>query len=78
MVRSQALGQYPPGQGVGLSRLDEAGPGPGRLCTAPQGVDYKMWLGPAPERPFNANRFHFNFRWFWDYAGGLDDRLGCA
>lgn len=37
----------------------------------PAGVDYKMWLGPAPERPFNPNRFHFNFRWFWDYAGGL-------
>jgi predicted dehydrogenase len=38
---------------------------------APEGVDYKMWLGPAPQRPFNQNRFHFNFRWFWDYAGGL-------
>ena len=37
----------------------------------PAGVDYKMWLGPAPDRPFNKNRFHFNFRWFWDYAGGL-------
>ncbi|MFO7258364.1 MAG: Gfo/Idh/MocA family oxidoreductase [Bacteroidota bacterium] len=37
----------------------------------PAGVDYKFWLGPAPERPFNQNRFHFNFRWFWDYAGGL-------
>lgn len=37
----------------------------------PEGVDYKMWLGPAPNRPFNPNRFHFNFRWFWDYAGGL-------
>ncbi len=37
----------------------------------PEGVDYKFWLGPAPERPFNQNRFHFNFRWFWDYAGGL-------
>lgn len=37
----------------------------------PEGVDYKMWLGPAPSRPFNANRFHFNFRWYWDYAGGL-------
>jgi predicted dehydrogenase len=38
---------------------------------APPGVDYDMWLGPAPRRPFNPNRFHFNFRWFWDYAGGL-------
>jgi predicted dehydrogenase len=37
----------------------------------PPGVDYEMWLGPAPARPFNKNRFHFNFRWFWDYAGGL-------
>lgn len=37
----------------------------------PVGVDYKTWLGPAPARPFNASRFHFNFRWFWDYAGGL-------
>ncbi len=38
---------------------------------APSGVDYAMWLGPAPKRAFNENRFHFNFRWFWDYAGGL-------
>jgi len=38
---------------------------------APKGVDYDMWLGPAPKRPFNPNRFHFNFRWFYDYAGGL-------
>lgn len=37
----------------------------------PSGVHYDRWLGPAPKRPFNRNRFHFNFRWFWDYAGGL-------
>ncbi|HRQ49831.1 MAG TPA: gfo/Idh/MocA family oxidoreductase, partial [Agriterribacter sp.] len=37
----------------------------------PAGVDYAGWLGPAPQKPFNASRFHFNFRWFWDYAGGL-------
>lgn len=40
-------------------------------CDPPEGVDYDMWLGPAPKRPFNPNRFHFNFRWHWDYAGGL-------
>lgn len=38
---------------------------------APEGVDYDFWLGPAEKRAFNQNRFHFNFRWFWDYAGGL-------
>ena len=31
----------------------------------PEGVDYDMWLGPAPKRPYNPNRFHFTFRWFW-------------
>ena len=40
-------------------------------AAVPAGVDYDMWLGPARKRPFNPNRFHFNFRWFWDYAGGL-------
>lgn len=37
----------------------------------PAGVNYDFWLGPAPLRPFNKNRFHFTFRWYWDYAGGL-------
>jgi predicted dehydrogenase len=37
----------------------------------PTGADYDLWLGPAKKRAFNASRYHFNFRWFWDYAGGL-------
>lgn len=37
----------------------------------PPGVDYDRWLGPAPQRAFNPNRFHFSWRWYWDYAGGL-------
>jgi len=47
-------------------------PGPVVADSAPPaGVDYTQWLGPASIRPFNSSRFHFNFRWFWDYAGGL-------
>jgi predicted dehydrogenase len=38
---------------------------------APAGVDYDLWLGPAPKRKFNRNRFHWSFRWFYDYAGGM-------
>lgn len=46
---------------------------------APATLDWDMWLGPAPARPFNPNRFgvdpkdryYSNFRWFWDYAGGM-------
>ena len=43
----------------------------------PKDLDWDLWLGPAPERPFNWNRFGVNddtfstFRWFWDYAGGM-------
>jgi predicted dehydrogenase len=37
----------------------------------PAGVNYDMWLGPAPQRPFHKYRFHGSFRFFWDYAGGL-------
>lgn len=39
-------------------------------CEAPLQVDYGQWLGSAPAREFNPNRFHFNWRWFWDYGGG--------
>ncbi len=36
----------------------------------PKGVDYGMWLGPAPMRPFNENHFHYAWHWFWAYSGG--------
>ncbi len=38
---------------------------------APAGVDYDMWLGPAPKRAFNKNRFHGSWRFFWEQGGGL-------
>jgi predicted dehydrogenase len=37
----------------------------------PKGVDFDMWLGPAPDRTFNEARFHGSWRMFWDYGGGL-------
>jgi predicted dehydrogenase len=43
----------------------------------PEGLDWDAWLGPAPKRPYNPNRFGVfpgvfsHFRWFWDYAGGM-------
>jgi predicted dehydrogenase len=36
----------------------------------PRGVDYDLWLGPAPQRPFNPNRFHYNWHWNWDTGTG--------
>jgi predicted dehydrogenase len=43
---------------------------------APHDFDYDMWLGPAPQRPFNRNRGIYHFRWFWDYSGGQMTNLG--
>jgi predicted dehydrogenase len=36
----------------------------------PPGVDYDIWRGPAPMRPFNANRFHYKWHWFWETGNG--------
>ena len=36
----------------------------------PQGVDYNLWTGPAPEHAFTKNRFHYNWHWFWYYGNG--------
>ncbi|MDX2019181.1 MAG: Gfo/Idh/MocA family oxidoreductase [Deltaproteobacteria bacterium] len=33
-------------------------------------VNYDMWMGPAPQKPFNPNRFHYNWHWQWDYGNG--------
>jgi predicted dehydrogenase len=39
-------------------------------CPPPPELDYAFWLGPAPLRPYNPHRVHYNFRFFWDYSGG--------
>ncbi len=36
----------------------------------PEGFDYAMWLGPAPDAPYSPARCHVNFRWNLDYSGG--------
>jgi len=36
----------------------------------PAGVNYDMWLGPAPAREFNPNHFHYRWHWQWEYGTG--------
>lgn len=36
----------------------------------PAGVNYDLWVGPAPMRPFTRNRFHYNWNWQWAYGNG--------
>ena len=52
----------------GIGRIPDSVP--------PEGLDWDFYLGPAPSVPFNKNRFLRNFRWFWDYAGGLITDFG--
>ena len=69
IVRSGVLGK------ISKTRVwmaaDRSGLGRPKDGPAPAGCDYNSWLGPAPVRPFNANRFTFNWRYFWDYGGGI-------
>jgi predicted dehydrogenase len=42
----------------------------------PEGLDWNLWLGPAPKTAFNRNRCLYKFRWFWDYSGGQLTNFG--
>jgi predicted dehydrogenase len=46
-------------------------PGPAVYCDPPPELNYDMWLGPAPEKPYAVGRTHFQFRWISDYSGGM-------
>ncbi len=67
-VRSGKLGKVPFAQAWIAG--DRKSIGHKEDAKVPEGVDYNLWLGPAPERAFNANRFHYNWHWNWDYGTG--------
>jgi predicted dehydrogenase len=77
LVRNGALGK--------LREVKVGLPGPNWIDRAkkpvpdsdpPAALDYDRWLGPAPQRPYNANRVHYLFRFFWDYSGGQQTNFG--
>jgi len=41
-----------------------------KIQPVPANLDYDMWLGPAPYKPYNAKRVHYSNRFYWDYEGG--------
>jgi predicted dehydrogenase len=70
-VRSGKLGKVFWVQTWNFENISPVGMGRYADSDAPPHVDYDRWLGPAPKRPYNPNRFHLLFRWFFDYAGGM-------
>ena len=45
--------------------------------TPPSTVDYDLWVGPAPMRPFSPSHFEFNWRYWFDFGGGTLADFGC-
>jgi predicted dehydrogenase len=74
LVRNGALGKLKTVK-VGLPGPNWSGP-PVDDSDPPAALDYEFWLGPAPQRPFNAKRVHYLFRFFWDYSGGQQTNFG--
>jgi predicted dehydrogenase len=42
----------------------------------PAGLHYDLWLGPAPQRPYNEKRGHYNWHWYWDTGNGDTGNTG--
>jgi predicted dehydrogenase len=79
IVRSGQLGKITFCRAWTYMNLPQEGIGNPPDGNPPPGLDWDMWLGPAPKRPFNRNRWgadrkiapYSQFRYFWDYAGGM-------
>ena len=68
LVRNGRIGQIRTVR-VGIPGTNFVGPAVAD-SDPPKGLNYDLWLGPAPQRPYNVNRVHYKFRFFWDYSGG--------
>jgi predicted dehydrogenase len=68
LLRQGVIGKVYMAKGICFKRRKSIGKGANG--PVPAGVDFNLWLGPAPDRPFNANRFHYNWHWFWDTGNG--------
>jgi predicted dehydrogenase len=55
-------------RGLCFKRRDTIGRTPAE--PVPPGVDYDLWTGPAPLKPFTRNRFHYNWHWIWETGNG--------
>ncbi|MFC1557747.1 Gfo/Idh/MocA family oxidoreductase [candidate division KSB1 bacterium] len=64
MIQDGVIGDVYMGRGIVYGH--RASIGRVKDSPVPKGVNWDMFLGPAPYRPFNKNRFHYNWHWYWD------------
>ena len=69
-VRNGEIGQVTSAHCYHLTNEYPMGIGNPPDCPPPEGLDWDMWLGPAPKVAYNPNRCLYKFRWFRDYSGG--------
>jgi len=68
LVHRNAIGKVYMAKGLCYKRRLSIGRKPDG--PVPAGVDYDLWTGPAAKPPFNPNRFHYNWHWFWNTGNG--------
>ena len=67
-IREGLIGDVYMARGLCFKWRDTIGRAPEEAV--PAGVDYNLWTGPAPLKPFTRNRFHYKWHWFWDFGNG--------
>ncbi len=68
LLRGGALGRLYMAKGLCFKRRQSIGRTP--PSPAPPGLDWDLFLGPAPMRPYTKNRHVYNWHWFWDTGNG--------
>ncbi|HSW44114.1 MAG TPA: Gfo/Idh/MocA family oxidoreductase [Phycisphaerae bacterium] len=76
LVRNGAIGKVSVCRTFHLTNEWPHGIGTPPDSDPPPGLDWNMWLGPAPKVPYNKNRCFYRFRWFRDYSGGQLTNIG--
>lgn len=67
-LHSGGIGEVFMAKGLCYKPRDSFGIAPD--STPPASLHYDVWLGPAPYRPYNEKRVHYNWHWFWDTGNG--------
>jgi predicted dehydrogenase len=76
LIRNGALGRVTVAKCYHLRNESPQGIGSPADSAPPPGLDWDLWLGPAPKVPYNRNRCLYKFRWFSDYSGGQLTNFG--
>ena len=67
-IKNGIIGECYMAKAINCQRRRKIGRKP--VTDPPPGVNYDLWLGPAPKHGFTKNRWHYKWHWFWDYGGG--------